>query len=114
MRRVVITGMGIISPIGNSVDEVEASLRAGKSGIVFAEDYAEHGFRSQVKGQPNIVLEDNIDKRNLRFMGPGAAYNFLAMEQAIADSGLEEKDVSNERSGLIMGSGGPSTSNFFV
>ncbi len=113
MRRVVITGMGIISPIGNSVAEVEASLRAGKSGIVFAPDYAERGFRSQVKGQPQIVLEDHIDKRNLRFMGPGAAYNFLAMEQAIADSGLEESDVSNERSGLIMGSGGPSTSNFF-
>ncbi len=113
MRRVVITGLGIISPIGNSAAEVEASLRAGRSGIVFAEDYAEHGFRSQVKGQPQIVLEDHIDKRNLRFMGPGAAYNFLAMEQAIADSGLEESDVSNPRSGLIMGSGGPSTSNFF-
>jgi 3-oxoacyl-[acyl-carrier-protein] synthase-1 len=114
MRRVVITGIGIISPIGNSAAEVEASLRAGKSGIVFAPDYAEHGFRSQVKGQPQIVLEDHIDKRNLRFMGPGAAYNFLAMEQAIADSGLEETDVSNERTGLVMGSGGPSTSNFFV
>ena len=113
MRRVVITGMGIISPIGNSVAEVEASLRAGKSGIVFAPDYAEHGFRSQVKGQPQIVLEDHIDKRNLRFMGPGAAYNFLAMQQAIADSGLEEGEVSNPRTGLIMGSGGPSTSNFF-
>ena len=113
MRRVVITGIGIISPIGNSATEVEASLRAGKSGIIFAEDYAEHGFRSQVKGQPQIVLEDHIDKRDMRFMGPGAAYNFLAMEQAIADSGLEPSDVSNERSGLIMGSGGPSTSNFF-
>ena len=113
MRRVVITGMGIISPIGNSVAEVEASLRAGKSGIVFAPDYAEHGFRSQVKGQPQIVLEDHIDKRDLRFMGPGAAYNFLAMQQAIADSGLEEGEVSNPRTGLIMGSGGPSTSNFF-
>ncbi len=113
MRRVVITGIGIISPIGNSAAEVEASLRAGKSGIIFAEDYAEHGFRSQVKGQPQIVLEDHIDKRDMRFMGPGAAYNFLAMEQAIADSGLEPTDVSNERSGLIMGSGGPSTSNFF-
>ena len=113
MRRVVITGIGIISPIGNSATEVEASLRAGKSGIIFAEDYAEHGFRSQVKGQPQIVLEDHIDKRDMRFMGPGAAYNFLAMQQAIADSGLEPTDVSNERSGLIMGSGGPSTSNFF-
>ncbi len=114
MRRVVITGLGIISPIGNSTAEVEASLRAGKSGIVFAPDYAEHGFRSQVKGQPQIVLEDHIDKRDLRFMGPGAAYNFLAMKQAIADSGLSPEDVSNERSGLIMGSGGPSTSNFFA
>ena len=113
MRRVVITGIGIISPIGNSADEVEASLRTGKSGIIFAPDYAEHGFRSQVKGQPQIVLEDHIDKRDLRFMGPGAAYNFLAMQQAIADSGLTPQDVSNERSGLIMGSGGPSTSNFF-
>ncbi len=113
MRRVVITGIGIISPIGNSAAEVEASLRAGKSGIIFAEDYAEHGFRSQVKGQPQIVLEDHIDKRDMRFMGPGAAYNFLAMQHAIADSGLEPDDVSNERSGLIMGSGGPSTSNFF-
>ena len=114
MRRVVVTGIGIISPIGNNAAEVEASLRTGRSGIVFAEDYAEHGFRSRVKGQPQIVLEDHIDKRNLRFMGPGAAYNFLAMEQAIADSGLEDSDVSNERTGLITGSGGPSTSNFFL
>ena len=113
MRRVVITGIGIISPIGNSAAEVEASLRAGKSGIVAAPDYTEKGFRSQVKGMPQIVLEDHIDKRDLRFMGPGAAYNFLAMQQAIADSGLSDADVSNPRSGLIMGSGGPSTSNFF-
>ncbi|WFE74481.1 beta-ketoacyl-ACP synthase I [Roseinatronobacter sp. S2] len=113
MRRVVITGLGIISPIGNSTDEVAASLRAGRSGIVFAPEYAEHGFRSQIHGMPQITLEDHIDKRNLRFMGPGAAYNFLSMEQAIADSGLEDSDVSNERTGLIMGSGGPSTSNLF-
>jgi 3-oxoacyl-[acyl-carrier-protein] synthase-1 len=113
MRRVVITGIGIVSPIGNNAAEVEASLRTGRSGIVFAPDYAEHGFRSQVHGMPQIVLEDHIDKRNLRFMGPGAAYNFLAMEQAISDSGLEHSDVSNERAGLVMGSGGPSTSNFF-
>ena len=113
MRRVVITGLGIISPIGNSADEVAASLRAGRSGIVFAPEYAEHGFRSQIHGMPQITLEDHIDKRNLRFMGPGAAYNFLSMEQAIADSGLEDSDVSNERTGLIMGSGGPSTSNLF-
>jgi hypothetical protein len=113
MRRVVITGLGIVSSIGNSVTEVEASLRAGKSGIVFAPDYAEHGFRSRIHGQPNIVLEDHIDKRDLRFMGDGAAYNFIAMAQAVADSGLEPSDVSNERTGLIMGSGGPSTKSFF-
>ena len=109
MRRVVITGIGIISPIGNSPAEVEASLRAGRSGIVFAEDYAEHGFRSRVKGQPNIVLEDHIDKRDLRFMGDGAAYAYLAMKEAIADAGLSETDVSNERTGVIAGSGGPTT-----
>ncbi|SDY81290.1 3-oxoacyl-[acyl-carrier-protein] synthase I [Jannaschia faecimaris] len=114
MRRVVVTGIGIVSPIGNTPDEVEASLRAGKSGITFSDSYAEHGFRSQVHGVPDIVLEDHIDKRNLRFMGPGAAYNFIAMERAIADSGLEPNEVSNERSGLVMGSGGPSTSNFFT
>ncbi|RJL03975.1 beta-ketoacyl-ACP synthase I [Paracoccus siganidrum] len=113
MRRVVITGLGIVSPIGNNADEVTESLRAGRSGIVFAPEYAEHGFRSQIHGMPQIVLEDHVDKRNLRFMGPGAAYNFIAMEQAIRDSGLEEADVSNPRTGLIMGSGGPSTSNFF-
>ena len=113
MRRVVITGIGIISPIGNSLAEVEASLRAGKSGIVFAEDYAEHGFRSRVKGQPNIVLEDHIDKRDLRFMGDGAAYNFIAMRDAIADAGLAPDEVSSERTGLVMGSGGPSTKSFY-
>ena len=113
MRRVVVTGLGIISPIGNNRAEVEASLRAGRSGVTFAPDYAEHGFRSRVHGAPKIVLEDHIDKRNLRFMGPGAAYNFLAMEQAISDAGLEDSDVSNERSGLITGSGGPSTSHLF-
>ncbi len=114
MRRVVITGLGIISAIGNDVDEVTDSLKAGRSGISFAPDYAANGFRSQVHGKPDIVLEDHIDKRDMRFMGPGAAYNFLAMKQAIADSGLDDSDVSNPRSGLIMGSGGPSTSNFFT
>jgi 3-oxoacyl-[acyl-carrier-protein] synthase-1 len=114
MRRVVITGLGIVSPIGNNAAEVTASLRAGRSGITFAEDYAANGFRCQVHGRPDIVIEDHIDKRDLRFMGPGAAYNFIAMRQAIEDSGLTESEVSNERTGLIMGSGGPSTSNFFV
>jgi 3-oxoacyl-[acyl-carrier-protein] synthase I len=113
MRRVVITGIGIVSPIGNTTAEVQASLRAGRSGIVFAPDYAEHGFRSRVHGQPQIVLEDHIDKRDLRFMGDGAAYNFIAMKQAIEDSGLTEAEVSNERTGIIVGSGGPSTKSFF-
>ncbi|MXU64460.1 beta-ketoacyl-ACP synthase I [Oceanomicrobium pacificus] len=113
MRRVVITGIGIISSIGNNQEEVADALKAGKSGIVFAPDYAEHGFRCQVHGAPDIDLAENIDKRQLRFMGDGAAYNFLAMQQAIEDSGLEESDVSNERTGLVMGSGGPSTRNFF-
>ena len=113
MRRVVITGLGIISSIGNSAQEVTASLREGKSGISFSPDYAEHGFRCQVHGAPQIDLTEQIDKRQLRFMGDGAAYNFLAMQQAIADAGLEDSDVSNERTGLVMGSGGPSTKNLF-
>ncbi|MDF2233239.1 beta-ketoacyl-ACP synthase I [Albimonas sp. CAU 1670] len=113
MRRVVITGLGIVSSIGNSAQEVLASLREGKSGIVKADDYAEHGFRSQVHGAPQIDLTEAVDKRNLRFMGDGAAYNFVAMQQAIADSGLEPSDVSNPRTGLVMGSGGPSTKNLF-
>ncbi|MBS8261709.1 beta-ketoacyl-ACP synthase I [Roseibium polysiphoniae] len=113
MRRVVVTGMGIVSSIGNNTQEVLASLRDGKSGISFAPDYAEHGFRSQIHGMPSIDIPSHVDKRNLRFMGDGAAYNFIAMEQAIADSGLEDTDISNERTGLIMGSGGPSTKNLF-
>ena len=111
LRRVVVTGLGIISCIGNDQNAVTHSLREGTSGIVFAPKYAEMGFRSHVHGQPNVNLEEAIDRKILRFMGEGAAYNYLAMQQAIADSGLEEKDVSNERSGLIMGSGGPSTKN---
>ncbi len=113
MRRVVITGIGIVSPIGNDCEEVASSLREGRSGIVFAEEYAEHGFRSQIHGKPTIVLEDHIDRRQMRFMGPGAAYNYVAMEQAVRDSGLEANEISHERTGLITGSGGPSTSNFF-
>lgn len=113
MRRVVVTGMGIVSSIGNTAAEVETSLRVGKSGIVFAPQYAQHGFRCRVHGAPNIVLEEHIEKRDLRFMGDGAAYNVIAMAQAIKDSGLEPGDVSNERTGLIMGSGGPSTKSFY-
>ncbi|MEO1249546.1 MAG: beta-ketoacyl-ACP synthase I [Pseudomonadota bacterium] len=111
MRRVAITGMGIVSCIGNDVPTVTASLREGRSGIRHAPEYAELGFRSHVHGPVDIDLEEMIDRKMRRFMGPGAAYNHIAMEQAIADSGLTEQEVSNERTGLIMGSGGPSTSN---
>ena len=111
LRRVVVTGLGIVSCIGNDQDTVTQSLKDGKSGIVFSPKYAEMGFRSHVEGRPNINLEELIDRKLLRFMGEGAAYNYIAMQQAIADSGLEQKDVSSERTGLIMGSGGPSTKN---
>ena len=113
MRRGVITGVGIVSSIGVNAEEVTASLRSGKSGISFAPDYADHGFRSQIHGRPDIEVSDYIDKRQLRFMGEGAAYNFIAMQDAIKDSGLTEQEISNERTGLIMGSGGPSTKNLF-
>ena len=113
MRRAVITGLGIVSCIGIDKKAVEESLRKGTSGITKSLDYEEHGFRSRVHGKPNIDIEDFIDKRQLRFMGDGAAFNFIAMQQAIEDSGLEEKEVSNERTGLIVGSGGPSTKNLF-
>jgi 3-oxoacyl-[acyl-carrier-protein] synthase-1 len=114
MRRVVITGLGVISPIGNNIDEVTDALKIGRSGIAFEPEYAENGFRSRVAGIPDINPADHIDKRHMRFMGVGGGYNYLAMEQAIADSGLEPNEVSNERTGLIMGSGGPSTSNFYT
>ena len=113
MRRVVISGVGIVSSIGTTIDEVTASLRTGKSGISFAPDYAERGFRSQIHGMPDINVSDYIDKRQLRFMGEGAAYNFIAMQDAVNDSGLTEKEISHDRTGLIMGSGGPSTKNLF-
>ncbi|HBM12139.1 MAG TPA: beta-ketoacyl-ACP synthase I [Rhodospirillaceae bacterium] len=110
-RRVVITGIGIVSCIGNTQDEVLESLRNGRSGISHSDDYEERGFRSHVHGKPNIDVSDHIDKKLLRFMGDGAAFNYIAMQQAIDDSGLTEDEVSNERTGLIMGSGGPSTKN---
>lgn len=110
MRRVVVTGMGVVSPIGNSLGEVTESLKIGRSGIVFCEEYAERGFRSHVHGAPNIDLDEHVDRKLRRFMGDGAAYNYVAMRDAIADAGLSESDVSNERTGLVMGSGGPSTS----
>jgi 3-oxoacyl-[acyl-carrier-protein] synthase-1 len=114
MRRVVVTGLGIISPIGNSAAEVTAALKAGRSGIERSEQMAEYGFRSQVAGTLKIDPAEHIDKRRMRFMGPGAAYAYLAMEQAVADAGLTEDEVSDPRTGLIAGSGGPSTSALFA
>ena len=109
MRRVVVTGLGIISSIGNNTQEVVASLRAARSGIVKAEEYEKLGFRSRVHGSLKLDIESAVDRRARRFMGDGAAYAWLAMEQAIRDAGLEPHEVSNERTGLIVGSGGPST-----
>lgn len=109
MRRVVVTGLGIVCSIGNNTQEVVASLREAKSGITAAEDYKRLGFRSQVHGSLKIDLDTAVDRRARRFMGDGAVYAWIAMNQAIADAGLETKDVSNERTGLIVGSGGPST-----
>ncbi|MCR9113983.1 MAG: beta-ketoacyl-ACP synthase I [Rhodobacteraceae bacterium] len=110
MRRVVVTGLGIVSSIGTNAEEVLTSLKEGRSGITANAEMAEHGFRSQIAGAVDIDVAEHIDKRTLRFMGPGAAYAHIAMQQAIADSGLEQKDIVNPRTGLIAGSGGPSTS----
>jgi len=112
MRRVVVTGMGIVSSIGNSTQEVLGSLREAKSGISFAEDYAHYNFRCRVQGAPQLDAEamaSMIDRRAMRFHGNGTAWNHIAMDQAIRDAGLEENEISNERTGIIMGSGGPST-----
>ncbi|MEA2954139.1 MAG: 3-oxoacyl-[acyl-carrier-protein] synthase [Alphaproteobacteria bacterium] len=109
MRRVVVTGMGIVSSIGNNTQEVVASLREGRSGVVRADKYAELGFRCQVHGAPTLNPEEVVDRRAMRFLGGGAAWNHVAMEQAIRDAGLEQGDVSHEKTGIIMGSGGPST-----
>ncbi|SES00757.1 3-oxoacyl-[acyl-carrier-protein] synthase I [Tranquillimonas rosea] len=114
MRRVVVTGLGIVSSIGNNAQEVTAALKAGQSGISASEEMAEHGFRSRVSGALDIDVTEHIDKRALRFMGPGAAYAHIAMQQAIADSGLDEAEISHPRTGLVAGSGGPSTSNLLA
>ena len=114
MRRVVITGLGVISRRGSTAPDVSESLRTGRSGIRREDRYGELGFRSQVAGVPQVDLKEAIDKRQLRFMGPTAAYAYLAMQQAIEDAGLTDAEVSNERTGLIAGSGGPSTSNFLT
>ena len=111
MRRVVITGIGIVSPIGNNTLEVTESLKKAESGIRFDQSYKDLGFRSHVSGQIKIDLQNSIDRKFLRFMGDGASYNYLAMLEALKDSGLEENEISNPMTGLIMGSGGPSTKN---
>ncbi len=109
MRRVVVTGMGIVSAIGNNAEEVNTSLREAKPGIVRADDYVRLGFRSQIHGAPTLIPEEHVDRRAMRFHGRGSAWNHVAMDQAIADSGLETSDIENPRTGIIMGSGGPST-----
>lgn len=110
LRRVAVTGLGIVSPIGANAAEVTESLRAGRSGIVHCDTYEEMGFRSHVHGAPNVDFDEHIDRKLRRFMGDGAAYNYIAMTEAIADSGLTDADIHSERTGLVMGSGGPSTS----
>ncbi len=114
MRRVAVTGLGIVSSIGNNKDEVLNSLKEGTSGIEFCEEYKERGLRSHVHGSININIDDHVDRKIRRFMGDGAAYNYIAMAEAIADAGLNETDVSDEKTGMIMGSGGPSTKNLLL
>ena len=114
MKRVVVTGIGIVSCLGNNQKEVYESLIKNKSGISFAEEYKEHNLKSHVHGKPNIKLADYVDRKALRFMGNGSAYNYVAMKEAISDSGLEDKDVSNINSGMVMGSGGPSIENVIL
>ena len=114
MKRVVVTGIGIVSCLGNNQNEVYNSLINSKSGISFAEEYKEHNLKSNVHGKPNIKLEDFVDRKALRFMGNGSAYNYVAMKEAISDSGLEDKDISNVDSGMVMGSGGPSIENVIL
>ena len=114
MRRVVITGLGIVSCLGNNQEEVYQSLLNSKSGITFSEEYKEHNLKSHVHGKPNIKLEDHVDRKTIRFMGSGSAYNYIAMKEAIRDSGLEENEVSNFKTGIVMGSGGPSIENVIL
>lgn len=111
MRRVVITGSGIVSCIGNNKKEVLDSLLNTKSGITFSEEYKKYNFKSQICGVPNIKYEELIDRKVLRFMGDGSAYAYLSMKEAIEESGLTEKEISNEKTGIIIGSGGPSIKN---
>ena len=105
MKRVVVTGVGIVSCLGNNQSEVYNSLLNSKSGISFSEEYKEYNLKSNVHGKPKIKLEDHVDRKFIRFMGPGSAYNYISMNEAVKDSGLDEKDVSNINTGMIMGSG---------
>jgi len=114
MKRVVITGIGVVSCLGNNQKEVYESLLNTKSGITFCDEYKEYNLKSNIHGKPNIKLEDFIDRKIIRFMGAGSAYNYIAMDEAVKDSGLEEKDVSNITTGMIMGSGGPSIENVIL
>ena len=114
MKRVVVTGLGVVSCLGNNQDEVYQSLVNTKSGITFSEEYKEHNLKSHVHGKPNIKLEDYIDRKVIRFMGAGSAYNYVAMSEAVKDSGLEENEVSNISTGMVMGSGGPSIENVIL
>ena len=114
MKRVVVTGIGVVSCLGNNQNEVYQSLLNTKSGISFCEDYKEHNLKSHIHGKPNIKLEDHIDRKIIRFMGDGSSYNYIAMKEAIKDSGLEEKEVSNFTTGIVMGSGGPSIKNVIL
>ena len=111
MKRVVITGIGVVSCLGNNQEEVYQSLLNSRSGITFAEEYKEYNLKSNIHGKPNIKLEDYVDRKVIRFMGPGSAYNYISMTEAVKNSGLDEKDVSNISTGMIMGSGGPSIEN---
>ena len=114
MKRVVVTGIGIVSCLGNNQKEVCESLMNTKSGISFAEEYKEHNLKSNVHGKPNIKLEDHVDRKALRFMGNGSAYNYVAMKEAIQDSGLKDNEISNVSTGMVMGSGGPSIENVIL
>ena len=114
MKRVVVTGIGIVSCLGNNQEEVYQSLFNSKSGISFCEEYKEHNLKSHIHGKPNIKLQDHVDRKTIRFMGSGSAYNYIAMKEAVKDSGLEKKDVSNISTGIVMGSGGPSIENVIL
>ena len=114
MKRVVVTGIGVVSCLGNNQGEVFKSLINSKSGITFSEEYKEYNLKSNIHGKPNIKLEDHVDRKFIRFMGPGSAYNFISMAEAVKDSGLEQSEVSNITTGMIMGSGGPSIENVIL